>query len=205
MGILLEEIINFILGIITGIVGTIAYNKLHFFYKKLKREKRKQNLHNQNIFEYCEEKQAFPIVSFGDRHAIEIEPLLQNGIYLLKADINLERKPVINTDRNFVMALLKYSPYADWSCYAECGYRLRFKIRGNISGVQLEVKNRSKQKLIDSYVQITDNFESWEFPLDKEISRWKEVEEICFTVFDESEYISDNHGYFEIMALVLDG
>lgn len=34
-----EEIINFILGVITGIVGTVAYNKLHSICKKIKREK----------------------------------------------------------------------------------------------------------------------------------------------------------------------
>lgn len=199
-----KEIINFIFGIMTGIAGTVAYNKVHFMYEKWKRRKVKRELHTHNILEFCDRKKLIPIVSFGDSHAIEIEPLLKNGIYLLRADINLERKPPINIDRIFVMALLQYTPYVDWSYYAECGYRLKLKIRGNIKGVQLEVKNRSNQKLIDEYIGITSSFELWEFPLDLEPSRWKEVKEICFTVFDESEYILNVRGYFEIINLVLD-
>lgn len=199
-----EEIINFILGVITGIVGTVAYNKLYSICKKIKREKVKRKLHPQNIFESCDEKKAIPIVSFGDSHAIEISPLINNGIYLLRADINLEGKPSLNIDRIFVMALLKYTPYIDWSYYAECGYILKFKIRGNIKGIQLEVKNRRKQKLIDKYIQIRDSFESWEFPLDKEASKWKDVEEVCFTVFDEPEYILNGRGSFEVMDLTLE-
>lgn len=34
-----KEIINFVLGIITGIVGTVLYNKPYLTYEKLKREK----------------------------------------------------------------------------------------------------------------------------------------------------------------------
>lgn len=93
--------------------------------------------------------------------------------------------------------------YVDWSYYAECGYSLKFKIRGNIKGVQLEVKNKRKQKLIDEYIRLSDSFESWEFPLDREVSRWKKIEEICFTVFDEPDYILNRHGNFEIIDLVL--
>lgn len=55
-----KEIINFILGVITGIVGTVAYNKLNSIYKKMKREKVKRKLHPQNIFESCDEKKRFP-------------------------------------------------------------------------------------------------------------------------------------------------
>lgn len=102
------------------------------------------------------------------------------------------------------MALLKYTLCVDWSYYAECGYCLKFKIRGNIKGIQLEVKNRRKQKLIDKYIQIRDSFEAWEFPLDKEASKWEDVEEVCFTVFDEPEYILNGRGSFEVMDLTLD-
>lgn len=38
-----QEIINFILGIITGVVGTVAYNKLHLEYEMLKRKKAKRD------------------------------------------------------------------------------------------------------------------------------------------------------------------
>ena len=51
-----KEIINFVLGIITGIVGTVLYNKPYLTYEKLKREKVKAILHIQNIFESCDGK-----------------------------------------------------------------------------------------------------------------------------------------------------
>ena len=64
----------------------------------------------------------------------------------MKAELKLNHKPIDSSDRNFVMALLTYLPAMDWSYYAESGYSLKFKIRGNISGIQLEVKNKDKRK-----------------------------------------------------------
>lgn len=197
-------IISSILGIITGIIGTICYNKLHSIYEKRKREQAKQKIKPVNIFESYEGKKAIAIVSFEDSHAIEIEPLFRNGIYLLSAKVNLRNKPATKDKRNFVMALLTYLPAMDWSYYAECGYSLKFKIRGNINGIQLEVKNKNKRKLIDEYISVEKYFREKVYQLCGEALMWQDIEEICFTVFCEDEYIQDEQGDFEIMDCVLE-
>lgn len=104
------------------------------------------------------------------------------------------------------MALLQYHPPADWSYHAECRYNLKFKIRGSIKGVQLEVKsgNWNKNKLIDEYVPVTDCFTDHVYPLNGNAQIWQSVEEICFTVFIEEEYMQETKGFFEIMDCVLE-
>lgn len=198
------NVISSILGVVTGVVGTVCYNKLKVINEKRKRERVKKTIHPINIFESYRGKSVVPIVSYGDIHAIEIEPLLQNGIFLLKSNINLENRPATKSNRDFVMALLTYTPVKDWSYYAECGYSFKFKIRGSIKGIQLEVKNKDRRKLIDEYVAVEDNFHEKIYPLIGDTSIWVDVEEICFTVFCEDEYIQNKYGGFEIMDCKLE-
>lgn len=133
-------------------------------------------------------------------------PLLHNGIYLLRAIINLDNKARKGIQREFVMALLQYYPSADWSYQVECRYNLKFKIRGSIKRVQLEVKsgNWNKNKLIDEYVPVTDCFTAYAYPLNGNAQIWQSVEEICFTVFIEDEYMQEMKGFFETMDCVLE-
>lgn len=197
-------IISSILGVITGIIGTICYNKLHSIYEKRKREHEKQKIKPLNLLESYVGRKATAIVSFEDNSAIEIEPLFKNGIYLLSAKINIENRPITRTDRNFVMALLTYLPAMDWSYYAECEYSLKFKIRGNINGMQLEVKNSNKSKILDEYISVGKGFQEIVFPLSGDVLKWRNIEEICFTVFCEEEYIQEKQGNFEIMDCILE-
>lgn len=136
-----SHIISVVSGIITGVIGTVCYNKLYSSYKKRIRELKKGKISLINIFEeYGRDKgEAKTIVSFSDQNAITTMPLLHNGIYLLRAMINLDNKAQKEIQREFVMALLQYYPPADWSYHAECRYNLKFKIRGSIKGVQLEL------------------------------------------------------------------
>lgn len=122
----------------------------------------------------------------------------------MKAELKLNHKPIDSSDRNFVMALLTYLPAMDWSYYAESGYSLKFKIRGNISGIQLEVKNKDKRKVIDEYIHVSDIFKEKAFPLAGDSMIWQDIEEICFTVFCEKEYVQKDKGYFEVMDCVLE-
>lgn len=201
-------IISAVSGIVTGVIGTVCYNKLYSSYKKRIREIKKGKLSFVNIFEeYARDKgEAKAIVSFNDQHAITIMPLLHNGIYLVRAEINLDNKAQEEIQRDFVMALLQYYPPADWSYHAECRYNLKFKIRGNIQGVRLEVKsgNWNKNKLIDEHVPVTDCFTTHVYSLSGNAQIWQSVEEICFTVFIEDEYIQGTRGFFEIMDCVLE-
>lgn len=42
------------------------------------------------------------------------------------------------------------------------------------------------------------------YPLNGNAQIWQSVEEICFTVFIEDEYIQGTKGFFEIMDCVLE-
>lgn len=201
-----SQLISGISGIITGVIGTICYNKLHSMYQRRKHEIEKEKLKSVNIFEEYGRERADCIVSFDNQHAIQTYPLFQNGIYLLRAEINVENIMSLGTQRDFVMVLLKYFPASDWSCYVECGYKLQFKIRGNIQGIQIEIKDSSnnRNKLIDEYVPVTDSFVMRTYPLSGDIAVWKSVGEVCFTVFLEEKYIREQKGYFEIMDFILE-
>lgn len=192
--------ISFLLGIISGVFATVLYDKLCVEKKKREVAAIKKELVPIDIFaEYVKSREVIPIVSFEDSNAITIEPLFQSGIYVLKASINIENKPKTRDNKNFVMALLKYIPELNWRYYCECGYSLKFKIRGNIKGLQLEVKNDKMRKVLDEYISITEFFEENTFRLKGDGSIWESIEEICFTVFCEGKYISGTNGRFEIM------
>ena len=102
-------------------------------------------------------------------------PLFHNGIYLLRAVINLDNKAQEEIQRDFVMALLQYYPPIDWSYHAECRYNLKFKIRGNIQGIQLESEKaanwKQETKLIDEYVPVTDCFTTHVYPLKRKMHK----------------------------------
>ncbi|WP_330616782.1 hypothetical protein, partial [Sellimonas sp.] len=118
--------------------------------------------------------------------------------------IDLSHKPKKAIKREFVMALMVFIPAKDWSAYVECGYRLKFKIRGNIRGVQLEIKGKDKRKLLDSYVPVSDHFEEKNYPLEGPDTLWQQVEELCFTIFCDPEYIEADKGHFEIIKCRLE-
>lgn len=198
-------IISSLLGVITGVIATILYNKLCNERKKIEIATTKKKLAPVDIFmEYAKSKKVIPIVSFEDSNAIQIDPLQQCGIYILKVNIDLKNKPTTRDNRNFVMALLKYIPELNWKYYCECGYSFKFKIRGNIKGLQVEVKNNRMRKVIDEYIAVTNNFKEVSFQLNGDSSIWEKIEEICFTIFCEDKYICSNNGMFEIIDCKLD-
>ena len=157
-----------------------------------------------HILELYDKVSLNSVVSFDDNIAITVESLFRNGFYHLKAQINLRNRPIGGTNRNFVMVVLSYLPAAAWSYHAECGYSFKFKIRGTVKGIQLEIKDSKKRKVIDEYVSVTGNFKEKSFPLKRDPFLWTEIEEICFTVFCEISFIPEACGEFEIIDCMLD-
>ena len=86
------HIISAISGIITGVIGTICYNKLHLEYKKKKREIKLCIMRAEIIYETYGSRRIVPVVSFDDAQAIKVATLFQNGIYLMRAEIMLNHK-----------------------------------------------------------------------------------------------------------------
>ena len=201
---IIGHILSYIFGITNGIIATICYDYLCRLHKKRKREKNNQHLHAIDLLVNDTEKRVEAIVSYGDSHAIQIAPLLHNGCFILSGSIDLSHKPKKAIKREFVMALMVFIPAKDWSAYVECGYRLKFKIRGNIRGVKLEIKGKDKRKLLDSYVPVSDHFEEKNYPLEGPDTLWQQVEELCFTIFCDPEYIEADKGHLEIIKCRLE-
>lgn len=106
MDTMIVHIINYIYGIFNGIIGTICYNYFYRLHQRKKREKSDKQLRNLHLQKTYSGKQVETITSFGNCHAIQIDPLLNNGRFVFKFVINLLNKPEIATTRNIVMATL---------------------------------------------------------------------------------------------------
>lgn len=195
-----NEITSFVLGILTGVLTGILTSIVRTHYEMWKRRKENEEAKRKarpvNVLEdhSGEIKKA---VSFGDDEAIVVEPLMQYGKPILIANLNMSNAPQDYNNVVFVMAFLEYLPLKNWSCFSELDYQLVFKIRGNINGVQLEIKDEKKRKIIDEYIKITDTFEKKTVSLrNRQLSN---ISEVCFTIFNENKYIQKGgNGKFEM-------
>ncbi len=93
---------------------------------------------------------------------------------------------------DFVMALLDFNkPFQDWTSYYLKGSCFQFEISGDdgISELQLEIKGKSGEKLIDEKISVTEAITKYSFKLNQNIDitseSFSEVKEICFTVFNK--------------------
>lgn len=157
--------------------------------------------------EYCKNNRFEPIISYSDNHALEIRSEIDRGNIIIRADIDFSERPNNNDNRNFVMILLKYIPKCNLSYFYKKGYNLMFDIKsdGRVTGIQLEIKDANKDKVVDEFVDVTNEFHHHSLRL-KQYSKpeaWKEISEICFTIFDEKGYILDNTGKIEIRNCIL--
>lgn len=200
-----EFLKNQAIGFVFGILTTLFYDyKLKGWIAQFKERKEERKVHSINVLdEYRTIGNPIPVVSYGDSKAIVIEPLMQYGKAILIARLDISNKPQINQDRNFVMALLKYTSNMDWHYYADLGYDFKFKVRGNIEGLQLEIKDAAGQKIIDEYIQIQDSFKEYKISLKNKKGCVDKINEICFTAFCEDGYIAENTGRFEIYDCML--
>lgn len=159
-----------------------------------------------NVFdEYCKDKKIKSIVSYADRNALILENDSPNDNHI-KAFIDFSYIPKEGINQNFVMVLLQYLPHQDWSGLFTNNYTLKFKYKfsSNIKGLQLEIKNSDMEKIVDEFIP---NKAEGEFSL--EISKigvvdlWKDIKELCFTVFHGNDYIDGDKGTIEIYDFVL--
>lgn len=150
---------------------------------------------------YCEKNTIHPVVSYGDSKALIIRSEIDRGNIIVKADIDFMQKPQ-NNNRDFVMILLKYIPKGNMSYFYKKGYSLMFDIRSKkgTTGIQLEVKDINGGKVIDEFLNVSDQLKHYSFKLSEysQVEAWKEISEICFTIFSEKEYVSSNVGNIEI-------
>lgn len=148
--------------------------------------------------EYCKKHQVKTVSSYGSaQKTIKLNTIIDKNAVGIKADIDVSEKPS-NTDRNFVMVFLKYLPKLNMSYYCRKGYSLGFDIKSDkgVCGIQLEIKDVRANKVIDEYVSVSKELKHYSFKLCNYsgVDSWKEINEICFTLFLEDGYITKNKG-----------
>lgn len=132
---------------------------------------------------------AIPIVENGNHKAICIhhELLKDNETQVMTININFDKQYKDLSKPEFIMALIQFLPFQNWSPYFEKNYSLEFEISSSpeISFIQLEIKDKMKNKILDKNLQATEIATHYSFTLHElgSIENWMEVQEICFTVF----------------------
>lgn len=99
----------------------------------------------------------------------------------------------------FSMILLSYIPSENWLNYFDAGYKMKFAIETsyNIKQIQLQIKDSHQQQFVDLALREG----TFDYLMGDISSResWKDVREICFTVFADDEYILGENGFIRII------
>lgn len=111
-----------------------------------------------------------------------------------------------NKESNFVMVLLNYLSYENWSNFVKEDYNMEFELRTsyNINKIMLEIKCSSQKiKIVNEIINTSPNWNLHKIKLTGSEKIWKEVSEICFTLPLGEEFIQGEKGLIEIKNLVL--
>lgn len=150
---------------------------------------------------------VIPIVENGDLRAIRIIHELQQDkeIQAMTVAVNFNKLDKNLSNPSFIMALIQFLPFNNWGPYYDKNYRLEFDISSSldISSVQLEIKDKMKNKIFDKTLATSEEVVHYSFYLRElgSIEKWMEVHELCFTVFSHS--ISKPKGTFTVKDLKL--
>ena len=122
---------------------------------------------------------------------------------VIKAKITMPEKVKQLPGCQFAMILLSFTPFINLENYYDENYNLEFSLdtSQSIKLVQFQIKNVQQSQFIDFLLENKHHI----IPLAKMSSRdsWKEIKEICFTVFADDRYITDEIGYIKISGLRL--
>lgn len=122
---------------------------------------------------------------------------------VIKAKITMPEKVKQLPRCQFAMILLSFTPFINLENYYDENYNLEFSLdtSQSIKLVQFQIKNVQQSQFIDFPLENKHHI----IPLAKMSSRdsWKEIKEICFTVFADDRYITDEIGYIKISGLRL--
>lgn len=122
---------------------------------------------------------------------------------VIKAKITMPEKVKQLPGCQFAMILLSFTPFINLENYYDENYNLEFSLdtSQSIKLVQFQIKNVQQSQFIDFPLENKHHI----IPLAKMSSRdsWKEIKEICFTVFADDRYITDEIGYIKISGLRL--
>lgn len=152
------------------------------------------------IEEYVNFKAVQMVKSFsGVRDECPVE---ENG-RVVHAEIKIPSYVKEKAGCNFEMILFNYIPSENWLNYFDGAYRLEFGMdrSDNIKQIQFQIKNTEQQAFVD--LKINSSFFSC--PLSQMARReaWRDIREICFTVFADEAYLAGETGVIRIRDLRL--
>jgi hypothetical protein len=119
--------------------------------------------------------------------------------------VNFNKQEEGSPAPDFIMGLIQFLPFENWVPYYEKDYKLEFEISSSpgLGSVQLEIKGRTKSKLLDISIKTSKNPIKCSFNLKEHgnLEKWSEVQELCFTVFKSSAIEAE--GMFKVTGLQL--
>lgn len=90
----------------------------------------------------------------------------------------------------FVMTLFSYIPPENWTEFASSGRRIEFEIEASpgIESIQLQIKDSSQKQFVDIPLGISGGRATFSKKMVElaPLSAWKDVGELCFTIFSEN-------------------
>ena len=109
---------------------------------------------------------------------------------------------VPSLQNGFLMTLFSYIPSENWLHFAELGYRLEFSLSAsaNIHDMQLQIKDSSQKQFVDIPLVLENTQLHFTRSLAdlSNISAWKDLGEICFTIFLENNELSGQEVFYKI-------
>ena len=145
---------------------------------------------------------AIPIIENGNPRAMSIthELIHDSETQVMTVYVNFDQQDNQASKPGFIMALIQFLPCQNWAPYYDKNYRLEFALSSSpeITAVQLEIKDKMKNKFIDEKIPTSEEATQKFFYLREEgsIEKWMEVHQLCFTVF--SHYTSSPKGSFTV-------
>ncbi len=129
--------------------------------------------------------------------------VVNNDTSFVHVNINIPKDVCKKDSCQFAMLLFLYVPSENLLNYYDEQYRLEFILNTsqNIKKVQLQIKDTQQSQFVD----LPLNSGEFKVPLNEISIRtsWKDVREICFTVFADENYIVGENGFIEVNNLQL--
>lgn len=153
------------------------------------------------IYDYTRFNEIKTVVSCTNPNVMKIETYKRG--FVMDIDIvgigNVE-------PQDFAMALFEYVPYDNWSGFFMAEYFFEFDAisSGDVRGVQLEIKDDSRNKIIDKYLKVGNmeqHFQIYLPSITRDYTAWRKISQICFTVFFDNNYIQGEKGGLSVRNL----
>lgn len=153
------------------------------------------------LYDYTQFCEIKSVTSYSDPNIVKI------ATHKDCFDMEINLCNVEKTEKQeFAMALLEYAPCDNWSGFFDAGYFLEFDAvsGGNIKAFQLEIKDDIRNKIIDKTMTVSEkgeHFQIWLPSTSRDLSSWRKISQVCFTVFFSVAYVSGEKGILTIENL----